>query len=113
MKRVAILLLLVPGLARAGGLEFPDTGAEALGRGATFTAKADSPLAIEYNLGGLAKQRGTRLLLDANLGFRSYASTRAGVYPDSAADAPYGGMPFPRVSARSSGFPDPFIAVAT
>ena len=60
-------MLGLPTVAFAGGFEFPDNGTEALGRGGAFTAKADSPLAIEYNIGGLAKQRGTKLLFDSNL----------------------------------------------
>lgn len=42
-------------------------GAEALGRGGAFVAKADSPLALEYNVAGLAQLRGTQVLLDASL----------------------------------------------
>jgi hypothetical protein len=42
-------------------------GAEALGRGGAFAAKADSPLAIEYNVAGLAQLRGTQVLLDGQL----------------------------------------------
>ena len=42
-------------------------GAEALGRGGAFTAKADSPLALEYNVAGLAQLGGTQVLLDGQL----------------------------------------------
>lgn len=42
-------------------------GTEALGRGGAFTAKADSPLALEYNVAGLAQLRGTQVLLDGQL----------------------------------------------
>jgi long-subunit fatty acid transport protein len=63
----------LPAAAWAGGFEFPANGTEALGRGGAFTAKADSPLALEYNVAGLARQRGTRLLLDSNLHFDRYA----------------------------------------
>ena len=80
--RVLYLAVLgLPTAAFAGGFEFPDNGTEALGRGATFTAKADSPLAIEYNVGGLAQQRGTRLLFDSNLVFQNFKFQRAGTYP--------------------------------
>jgi hypothetical protein len=56
-----------PARALASGFEIPDNGTEALGRGGAFTAKADDGTALEYNVAGLAQQRGTRLLLDANL----------------------------------------------
>jgi hypothetical protein len=42
-------------------------GAEALGRGGAFVAKADSPLALEYNVAGLAQLRGTHVLIDGSL----------------------------------------------
>jgi long-subunit fatty acid transport protein len=118
MKRIALFAyaLAVCGLptaAFAGGFEFPGNGTEALGRGATFTAKADSPLALEYNLGGLAKQRGTRVLFDSNLTFQTYEFTRAGVYPDSPMDVPYGGKPFPKVQNNEGAFYAPFFGIAT
>src|SRR5436309_15578013 len=103
MNRIAILVALVglPSVAFAGGFEFPGNGAEALGRGATFTAKADSPLALDYNIAGLAKQRGTKLLLDANLVIQDYEFTRAGNYPVenapmSMTPLPYSGIPYPK-----------------
>ena len=53
--------------AQAGGFELPDNGAQALGRGATFVAKADDTTAMYYNPAGLARQRGTRLYVGGNL----------------------------------------------
>jgi long-chain fatty acid transport protein len=41
----------------AGGIEFPDIGSVALGRGAAFAARADDLTAIHYNPAGLAKTR--------------------------------------------------------
>ena len=115
MKRVIAVALAVglPSVVWAGGFEFPDNGTEALGRGGAFTAKADSPLAIQYNLGGLARQRGTKLLFDSNLVFNTYEFTRAGTYPDSPADHPYGGMPFPKVSNTGGAFYAPFLGLTT
>lgn len=37
-----------------------------MARGGAFSAKADDPTAIEYNPAGLAKQRGTRLMIHSN-----------------------------------------------
>ncbi|MDB4968676.1 MAG: hypothetical protein JWN44_4365 [Myxococcales bacterium] len=113
---VLVSLIALPSLASvafAGGFEFPANGTEALGRGGAFTAKADSPLALEYNLGGLARQRGTKLLFDSNLVFNTYEFTRAGTYPDSPSDVPYGGMPFPKVSNTGGVFYAPFIGLTT
>ncbi len=94
------LLLAGAPAARAGGLEQPDQGAQALGRGATFTAKADDPTAIYYNVAGLARQRGTRLLFSGNAMFNSFKFTRAGTYPDDPNDpkTPWGGQPYPTVT---------------
>jgi hypothetical protein len=68
----------LPGFARAGGFELGANGTEALGRGGAFTAKADSPLALEYNVAGFGQQRGTRMLFDSNLIFSTYTFQRAG-----------------------------------
>ncbi len=86
--------------ARAGGLEIPDQGGQALGRGATFTAKADDPTAIYYNVAGLARQRGTRLLFSGNALFNSFKFTRAGTFPDDPNDpkTPWGGQRYPTVT---------------
>ena len=116
MKRSAILAVLLgltaPSAVYAGGFEFPDNGTEALGRGAAFTAKADDPTAMEYNVAGLARQRGTKLLFDSNLVFNRYEFQRAGAYPDNPMDVPYGGTAFPKVSTHGV-FYAPFIGVTT
>src|SRR5580698_121166 len=101
--------------AKAGGLEIPDNGTEALGRGGAFTAKADDGTAMEYNVAGLAQQRGTRLLLDANLWLSSYSFQRSGTYPDNPGNSatPWGKMPFPAVSDQGGAFLAPFAALST
>ncbi|HEY8091258.1 MAG TPA: outer membrane protein transport protein [Polyangiaceae bacterium] len=119
MKRVTPLLvlgvLLRSSTATAGGLEIPDNGTEALGRGAAFTAKADDGTALEYNVAGFAQQRGTRLLLDTNLWFSSYSFQRAGTYPDDPTNplTPWGGTPFPKVQNQGGVFVAPFAAFST
>ncbi len=50
----------------AGGLEVPDVGVVALGRGGAFTARADNPTAIHYNPAGLYKARGRNILIGAS-----------------------------------------------
>jgi long-subunit fatty acid transport protein len=119
MKRIAIVLAVlgVPAAAFAGGLEFPDNGTEALGRGGAFTAKADSPLAIQYNVAGLAKQRGTKLLFDSNIVLETYEFTRAGNYPmendSNGMPLPWSGMPYPKNSNHSGPFYAPFLGLST
>jgi hypothetical protein len=101
--------------AFAGGLEIPDNGTQALGRGAAFTAKADDGTALEYNVAGFAQQRGTRMLADTNLWFSSYTFQRAGNYPDDPSNpmTPWGGTPFPSVSDQGGAFLAPFLAVSS
>ena len=60
-------LLIAAGPARAGGLEVPDLGTRALGRGTAFVARADDLSAFYYNPAGLSKQDGVDALLGANI----------------------------------------------
>lgn len=114
----ALLLLALAFTAKpaaAGGFdELPDQGAEALGRGGTFTAKADDATALYYNVAGLARQRGTRIQLTTNVHFNTLTFQRAGSYPDEKTDAtPWGGTPFPLVEDKSNPFLLPMLLVTT
>ena len=63
-------LLVIAGLApraRAGGVEFPDNGAVAIGRGGAYAANPDGALAISHNPARLAQQEGLRIGLEAAL----------------------------------------------
>ena len=120
MKRLALAIAIASisaaaGPAYAGGYEAPDNGTEALGRGATFTAKADSPLATYYNVGGLATQRGTRLEVDVDLKFNNVEFQRTGVYPGDASNpyTPWAGQPFPNVKNRGGMFFAPGIYLSS
>lgn len=95
----ALVLTAWPLVTRAGGTDIPDQGAEALGRGGAFVAKADNGTAILYNPAGLARQRGTRLHVGGNLFLHSFEFQRAGTFPDDANDVatPWGAKPFPRI----------------
>src|SRR4051812_23139314 len=112
---VVALVTLAPGGARAGGFDVPDNGAEALARGGAFVAKADSPLALYYNIAGMARQRGTRLELGANLVYHDIAFTRAGNYPGDPNDprTPYGGSRYPTVHDEKNWFPAPYLGITT
>jgi long-subunit fatty acid transport protein len=112
---LSVVLLAVPRLAEAGGLEMPDLGTEALGRGAAFTAKADDPTAIHYNVAGLAQQRGTRLLVNANVSQSSLRFQRDGVYTDDLANpaTPWGGRRYPKVDNEGKPLMLPFLAATS
>lgn len=75
---LVVLAAREPGSAHAGGFEMGANGTEALGRAGAFVAKADSALALEYNVAGFGQQRGTRMLFDSNLFFSRYSFLRAG-----------------------------------
>jgi long-subunit fatty acid transport protein len=51
----------------AGGLEVPDLGSVAIGRGGAFVARADNLSAFYYNPAGLSKNKGVNLLLGVTL----------------------------------------------
>jgi long-chain fatty acid transport protein len=112
----AIATVVVCPPAWAGGFdELPDQGAEALGRGAAFTAKADDATALHYNVAGLAGQRGTKLQVSGNLQFSQISFARSGVYPDSPTNpaTPWGGKSFPVVTNAQSAFLLPMIVATT
>jgi long-subunit fatty acid transport protein len=108
-------ILLWAATAHAGGFELPGNDAEALGRGAAFTAKADDGAALDYNIAGLARQRGTRILLGANLLLHDYTFQRTGNFPGSTGDAktPYAGQPYPLLANQAGPFVAPLVAVST
>jgi long-subunit fatty acid transport protein len=116
MRRLGLVLALVlhASIARAGGFETPDNGSEALGRGGAFTAKASDGTALEYNVAGLARQRGTRLLLDGKVTFDQYQFTRDGVYPGPSDNTtPWGNHFFPTVTNQGPPLVAPFVALST
>ncbi|MGO9711249.1 MAG: OmpP1/FadL family transporter, partial [Polyangiaceae bacterium] len=111
---VAVLLCAsLPSLARAGGFEVPDNGTEALGRGTAFAAKASDGTALEYNVAGLANQRGTRVLFDGKITFDNESFSRAGAYPGTPPQTPWGNTFYPTVSNQGVPFFAPFVALST
>ena len=111
---VALCTSLTASPARAGGFETPDNGTEALGRGGAFTAKASDGTALQYNVAGLAGQRGTRILFDGKISINDYTFTRAGTYPGTtSAQQPWANAFFPTVKNQGGPFFAPFIAVST
>jgi len=111
---IAAIFIAATRVVYAGGLEIPDNGTEALARGGAFTAKADDATALQYNVAGLARQRGTRLLFDGNLVLSTLDFTRAGSYPDApSAATPWGGQPFPEVRNTGGPFFAPFVGLSS
>jgi long-subunit fatty acid transport protein len=56
--------------AFAAGIEHPDIGTIAIGRGGAYAAAPTDGLAMQYNPAGFASQHGWRLTLDANMSFQ-------------------------------------------
>lgn len=112
---LAFTVGLASSKARGGGIEMPDNGTEALGRGGAFAAKADDPTALHHNVGGLAQQRGTRLLVNANLARSSLGFQREGVYPGDPNEpsTPWAGKPYPKAANQGGIFWAPFAAVTS
>lgn len=113
---VALVGLTIARTALAGGIdEMPDHGAQAMGRGAAFTAKADDATALHYNVAGLARQRGTKLQLSVNTHFNSFSFQRSGTYADDPNDplTPWGGRPYALVEDKNRAFTLPMIVATT
>src|SRR5437016_2854128 len=85
---ILALLLPVGAPAFAAGVEHPDLGTIALGRGGAYAADPMDGLALQYNPAGFANQRGLRVTVDANLSWQRLSFTPAGGGPSAANDAP-------------------------
>ena len=70
-----LLGLLAPN-AYAGGFEVPDNGAQSVGRGNAFTAKADDLTALAHNPGALIKSKGANILYSHNVVHAPQSFTR-------------------------------------
>ncbi len=72
--------------AFAAGIEHPDLGTIAIGRGGAYAAAPTDGLAMQYNPAGFAAQHGLRLTLDANMSFQqlSFAAASGGSASNSA-----------------------------
>jgi long-subunit fatty acid transport protein len=69
--------LTAPRVGHAAGVEHPDVGTVALGRGGAYAADPDGGLALQYNPAGLARQEGLRATLDASLAWQHLTFTPA------------------------------------
>ncbi|MHB1845980.1 MAG: OmpP1/FadL family transporter [Deltaproteobacteria bacterium] len=100
----ALAVTLASQTAFAAGDEYPDNGAEGLGRAGAMAAKADDGTAIYYNPSGLAEQDGLRILVDGMFANDAVSFQRT----DPLAGTPIG----PQVSNGSGTFVAPFVAVS-
>ncbi|HVK66731.1 MAG TPA: hypothetical protein VM694_19740 [Polyangium sp.] len=113
---VGSVLLGGAGVARASsGLDSPDNGVVQLGRGATYVARADDPLAAYFNPAGLAFQK-SGVHVGAHLLFMNTCFSRRDLNGQPV--SPGGGIPGPGaaggpsdpVCSETSPFPNPQIA---
>lgn len=120
---LALALAVAPSpSALAAGYDYPGHGTGPLGRGASFVAKADTPMALLYNPGGAARLQGTHVLLNGNLMSESISFTRRN-YPNLGTGANVTLAPdryrhdqtltMPEVQNEDAPFITPFIAVTS
>lgn len=106
-------VVMAPAAARAYGVEVPDNGSLAMGRGGAFVTRASDPSAVMHNPAGIVGLSGFQLTVATNLGAFSHCYDRAGNYqsqrdatvntqgtrfnPMMSGEAPYisGNVPYP------------------
>jgi len=91
----AVVYGAAPGVALAGGFEHGASGTRPLGRGGAFAARADDPMAMQYDPANLAALPGMQLSLNANVDFYSSCFTRTGRHGAYADFAAAGAAPVP------------------
>ncbi len=93
---ILTLLLAAPNATWANGFEIPEQGARSLARSGAFSARADDPSAAAHNPAGLAKLRGTQLMLTYNALWNHTQFTRG----ESALEPGIGTEEFPAHQSR-------------
>ena len=112
-----VTLLALPAAVRAGGFTYPGNGAWALTRGGAFTARADDPSAIMYNPAGLARLKGTHILVSGNVIWedirfqRRIYDPKTGTFSEMYPHKP--NLRMPEVQNTADPFLSPMIAVST
>jgi long-chain fatty acid transport protein len=66
----------------ASGLEIPDNGTVAFGRGGAFVTRASDATAVIHTVAALVGLPGVQIHLGSNFGLLHHCFTRAGTYPD-------------------------------
>jgi hypothetical protein len=113
MAAASLAIAFVHSAARSShatnAMEIPDVGAEQLGRGGAWVARASGPLAAFFNPAGLAGQD-TRLVLEDSVVVRHACFTRVKATSDGTEDGALPGASYPRVCDVASPFPNGQIA---
>jgi len=107
--RALLPLLVIEGVARAGGTLVADDGSAGLQRAGAFAAKADDPTALWYNPAGFAISE-SGVFVGVNVIAFDSSFKRGGVYANVPGSPPYQGDPYPTVHDRSAPLPVPMIA---
>lgn len=111
----------MPSTAWGYGVELPENGAVAFGRGGAFLTRASDPAAVMHNVAGIMGLQGFQITLSSNVGLANHCFQRSGVYdgpganatvdvggtvfdPMNTGDAPYinGRTPYPEVCNDSN-----------
>ena len=121
---LSLFMFLFPALAFGAGLEFPDNGAMAMGRGGAVAASPDGAMALQYNPAGLAKRKGFHLdveykLSNMNVTYtpntsEAAVSNNGGIFPAPAGMLAYGfGQvgPFSNLTIGAGGYGPSSIGV--
>ncbi len=99
LTTAALLLLLVPGRTFAAGFSIFEAGAKALGMGGAFTAQADDPSTIFYNVAGLADLDRTQVYFGTSLIFTGTEFSGVDPSPGFGVEAETGTQVFPPSNA--------------
>lgn len=75
----ALAALLVPVGASAYGVEIPENGTVAFGRGGAFMVRASDPSTVMHNVAGIVGLRGFQFTIGSNLGSFSHCFQRGGI----------------------------------
>ena len=104
----ALVIIAVPTVVNAGGIEIPDNGTRAMGRAGAYAAAVDEPSAIYYNPAALTEIDGFALTVNANLWFYDISFLRAPVTvePIPGVERTY---PFEAVENEDVVFPAPAL----
>ena len=108
---ITATLVFARGANATNVMEVPEVGAEQLGRGGAWIARASDPLAAFFNPAGLAGQD-TRLALEDSFAVRHACFTRIKASNDATDDGVAPGVSYARVCDVASPFPNGQIAFA-
>ncbi len=83
----ATAVAAIPSTAWGFGIEIPENGATAFGRGGAFMTRASDPSAVMQNVAGIAGLSGFQITLSSNIGRFEHCYQRTGNYQGSSSGA--------------------------